>query len=417
MPAPTSYTFYGVVEDAFANDFLSMNPAAFGYTAGQRITGSLTLTNSLAASWASLPADARFLSFGPDLAQAEVNFFFEQAATGDWTEADFTGNLNLGSTDDQRPIEDMRTTLFHSSDPDGPTLRLDQLDFGGAQLTNDDSQAAIVSGAWVPVGVTPNLVYGTREEDILRPSAPLSLVWGGRGEDDIRVRSGEAFVWGGEGDDTIRGNTGRDFVWGGIGDDMIKGNGGDDFLSGEFGDDVINGGSGNDRIWGGPGFDLIRGGSGDDILDGGGGLDTVFGGAGNDYIVSGTGNIDESFELERSTSNGGSGDDTILATFDAILTGGRGADKFVIGRFFGEAAQLGGLNVTDFQPGVDRLFITAGEPGRYDTFEKIMAAGRQVGSDVVFDFFPENISDLPSLVLEEVLLIRLTPSDFPFSDF
>lgn len=37
--------------------------------------------------------------------------------------------------------------------------------------------------------------------------------------------------------------------------------------------------------------------------------------------------------------------------------------------------------------------------------------------DVVFDFFPTDTKDLPSLVLEEVLLIKLTPGDFYFGDF
>ncbi len=417
MAAQTSYTFYGVVEDGFVFNGTSYYPEPAGYTAGQKITGSLTLTGSVAATWISLPEDARFLGIATDLAQAEVNFFFPQASSGDWTGAYLTSNLSLGSTDDQRPLEDFRATLANEFFV--TKLLLDQLGFGGAWLTYDDSQPAIVSGAWVPAGVTPNLVYGTREADILRPSASLSLVWGGRGEDDIRVRSGEAFVWGGEGDDTIRGNAGRDFIWGGIGDDIINGKGGDDFLNGQFGDDVIDGGSGNDRIWGGPGFDLIRGGSGDDILDGGGGLDTVLGGAGNDFIVSGHGNIDESYELERSISKGGSGDDIILAANDAILTGGSGADTFVLGlvRFIGDPGFLNGLNVTDFQPGVDRLSIIAGESGRYDTFEEIIAAGVQVGSDVVFNFFPELTDDLPSLVLEEVQLSRLSPGDFIFGDF
>src|SRR3712207_9341560 len=53
MSAPTSYTFYGVVEDPFANDFITVDPAAFGYTAGQKITGNLTLSGTIAALWAS----------------------------------------------------------------------------------------------------------------------------------------------------------------------------------------------------------------------------------------------------------------------------------------------------------------------------------------------------------------------------
>lgn len=412
MAGQTSYTFYGVVEDGF---FENVVPEAFGYTAGERISGSLTLTNSLATSWTSLPQDGRFLGIATELARAEADFLFPQTAHADWTEADFVAPVSLGSTDDQRPLIDFRAALFHEFEADGPNLRFDQLVHGGAELSDDDSQLAFVSGAWVPAGVTPNLVYGTPEEDVLRPSAPLSLVWGGRGEDDIRVRSGEAFVWGGEGDDVIRGKAGADFVWGGVGDDVINGSGGADFINGQWGDDVIDGGSGDDRLWGGTGFDLIRGGAGNDIIDAGGGLDTIFGGSGNDFIISGTGNIDESFELERSVSNGGSGDDVILATFDAILTGGAGADTFAVGTFFGDIARLNGISITDFRPGVDHLSITAGEVGQFDTFDELIGAARQVGSDVVFEFSAD-IADLPALVLEDVRLGSLTAGDFVFGD-
>ncbi|WP_445505371.1 hypothetical protein [Microvirga sp. G4-2] len=62
MPAATSYTFYGVVEDPFVNDFITVDPGAFGYTAGQKITGSLTLSGAAAALWASLPEAERILS-------------------------------------------------------------------------------------------------------------------------------------------------------------------------------------------------------------------------------------------------------------------------------------------------------------------------------------------------------------------
>jgi Ca2+-binding RTX toxin-like protein len=312
MPAPTSYTFYGVVEDPFANDFITVDPAAFGYTAGQKITGNLTLSGAIAAPWAS-GSEERNLST-QDF--SEVGFFFEQAANGNWTQADFTTDLLLSSSDDQRPLDQLRATLFHSDDPDGPTLRLDQMENGGALLTNDDDRSAFVYGAWVPADVTPNLVYGTADEDRLVLRGDVSLAWGGLGEDNIRVRSGAAFVWGQQGDDRISGGRERDVVFGGVGDDTIRGAGGADFLSGDYGDDTISGGAGDDRVEGGLGNDLIRGNDGRDILDAGGGVDKVFGGSGNDVIFSGTGQFDENFEFERSISDGGSGKDVIFARFD-----------------------------------------------------------------------------------------------------
>jgi Ca2+-binding RTX toxin-like protein len=202
-----------------------------------------------------------------------------------------------------------------------------------------------------------------------------------------------------------------------VGDDTISGAGGADFLSGDYGDDTIRGGAGDDRVEGGLGNDLIRGNDGRDILDAGGGVDKVFGGSGNDVIFSGTGQFDENFELERSISDGGSGNDVIFARFDAILTGGSGADIFALGNPFGTLDNLGGLTVKDFRPGTDDLVIFAGEPGQYDTFEEIMARGEQIGDDVVFDFFPTSTKDLPSLVLEDLRVSQLTAGDFLFGDF
>ena len=57
MPASASYTFYGVVEDPFANDFITVDPVAFGYTAGQKITGSLTLLGAIGTLWSSGPEE------------------------------------------------------------------------------------------------------------------------------------------------------------------------------------------------------------------------------------------------------------------------------------------------------------------------------------------------------------------------
>jgi len=414
MPAATSYTFYGVVEDSFANDFITVDPTAFGYTAGQKITGSLTLSGNTAALWASLPEAERTLS-PPDF--SNIEFFFEQEATGHWTQADFTTQLTLASSDDERPLDQLRVQLFHSEEPDGPSLRLDQIEHGGALLTNDDSRSAYVYGAWVPAGITPNLVYGTSANDGLVLRGVLTLAWGGLGGDTIRVGKGEAYIWGQQGDDRLVGGSGRDALFGGDGNDEISGGAGADFINGDYGDDRMSGGSGDDRMDGGLGNDLIDGGSGNDFLYSGGGRDTVLGGSGNDFIMSGTGEFDEHFQLQRSVSNGGSGNDTIVATFDAILTGGSGADIFRLGNPGGTLDNLGGITITDFRPGTDKLVIYAGEPGQYDTFEEVMARAEQVGKDVVFDFFPTSIKDLPSLVLENVRINALTARDFLFGDF
>lgn len=73
----------------------------------------------------------------------------------------------------------MRGNLFHSDEPDGENLRLDQRLYGGARFTDDNDQQARIYGAWVPDGVTPNLVYGTTAADNLNIYGWASLVWAG----------------------------------------------------------------------------------------------------------------------------------------------------------------------------------------------------------------------------------------------
>jgi hypothetical protein len=53
--------------------------------------------------------------------------------------------------------------------------------------------------------------------------------------------------------------------------------------------------------------------------------------------------------------------------------------------------------------------------GQFDTFDELIGAARQVGSDVVFEFSAD-IADLPALVLEDVWLGNLTAGDFVFGD-
>ena len=96
---------------------------------------------------------------------------------------------------------------------------------------------------------------------------------------------------------------------------------------------IFNGGDGKDILdaskthvdieaFGGKGKDILTGGSGDDMLYGDAGDDVLSGGKGHDIL------------------KGGAGHD--------VLTGGAGADTFYKGE---------GDTITDFQHGIDTIFI------------------------------------------------------------
>lgn len=209
----------------------------------------------------------------------------------------------------------------------------------------------------------------------------------------IKGNSGANTLKGEGGRDTLDGYGGNDWLHGGSGNDLLRGGDGNDTLIGHSGDDILHGNDGNDLIKGGAGRDTLTGGAGDDrlyadsdllpvvyqnfsVLSGGsnfklGGLggtsfiklpapipsppllptnpapivakpgDRLEGGAGSDTLV-GASNDD--------TLLGGKGDDQLIgrdgndilvgfgneAGEKDSLTGGQGADTFVLGQAGGD---------------------------------------------------------------------------------
>jgi Ca2+-binding RTX toxin-like protein len=88
-----------------------------------------------------------------------------------------------------------------------------------------------------------------------------------------------------------------------------------DNLVGENGNDTLSGLGGNDFLLGLSGDDFLFGGSGRDTLRGGAGVDQLFGGSGNDILQGTNISFSTTNELED-------------------LTGGLGADTFVLGDAF-----------------------------------------------------------------------------------
>jgi hypothetical protein len=123
--------------------------------------------------------------------------------------------------------------------------------------------------------------------------------------------------------------------------DQISGGDLDDLLSGFDGADTISGGAGNDGISGGNGNDELSGDDGNDTINGGSGENIISGGAGDDRLIA---------ENGGSTLTGGAGKDTFQFNFTRETAGS------------GEPQSLEDLGITiseitDFQPGEDRILI------------------------------------------------------------
>lgn len=118
--------------------------------------------------------------------------------------------------------------------------------------------------------------------------------------------------------------------------DTLMGNDEANILVGREGDDLIEGAGGNDFLFGGEGNDALYGGAGNDVLSGGAGNNYIYGDTGDDTIISISAEDDDPEAYDE-------------------LTGGSGADKFVldgIGR---------DVLVTDFESLEDVLAIYGGD--------------------------------------------------------
>lgn len=265
----------------------------------------------------------------------------------------------------------------------------------------------------VYIGTSWRLEGGV-ERVIFTAGGDLSL-WGNGSDNLFTGTAGNNTFTGEGGNDTMSGEAGYDKIDGGDGDDSLSGGSEGDSLLGADGKDTLYGGADNDMLNGGTGDDVLDGGGGDDILEGGTGADALTGGTGNDtYVVDNAGDVvseglnagKDSVKASISyvltdnvevlnlvggnlngTGNalanslngtegnnvldglggsdslyGGGGNDTLYGGGEANtldrLTGGAGADDFVIGR-----PVNGSDTITDFETGLDRLVLNAAEFG------------------------------------------------------
>ena len=186
-------------------------------------------------------------------------------------------------------------------------------------------------------------------------------------KDHISGGSGDDTIYGGDGNDTISGDSGNDLIYG---DNLLPEfpefipsplpfNAENMFeLASNQSSDATNMFffelASNQSINTAAMSSLLIAVSNNDIISGGSGDDTIFGGIGSDQIDGGEGN-DELIGVDTTTLNPG--------VFERdILTGGQGADSFILGNeitaFYQSSTSNGANNfadITDFESGVDTI--------------------------------------------------------------
>ncbi len=138
-------------------------------------------------------------------------------------------------------------------------------------------------------------IYGTACDDRIVVPAGVAAVKAGGGDDTIVPAPVAATSTScpsgcrlGVGSQTFEGGPGDDIVFGERENDILRGGEGDDQLFGGIGDDILQGGPGDDRLAGGFGADSIDGEAGSDYVRGDGTVDTIgdSGGAADDDTLS-----------------------------------------------------------------------------------------------------------------------------------
>jgi Ca2+-binding RTX toxin-like protein len=219
------------------------------------------------------------------------------------------------------------------------------------------------------------------------------------------------FIFGGDGNDLLGGHDGADTLQGGNGDDRLFTSAGDDVGLGGEGNDKIFLGDGDDTTLdpnGTPqdaGDDFIRGGDGDDTLFDSQGTNQIHGDLGHDTIITvdglaPDGTLDETPETTPDTIHAGFGDDTLVGDDGDIMTGGEGADSFVVVKASDSPDAPAVITDFDF---------------REDLFSLVYLEDAPVDPTVRFEFdFETNLLRAMVDGQEVATLFGLTPADIPF---
>jgi serralysin len=306
----------------------------------------------------------------------------------------------------------------------------------GAQSSTGDGAGDLLSGF-------EGIDGSNSGNDVLTGDANGNWILGYGGNDYVTGGAGADGLVGGDGFDTVS------YYWSSAsvninlnvsGAQLSGGDGASDMLSGFEGidgsnvfGDVLTGDAGGNWIIGYGGNDYVTGGGGADGLVGGDGFDTV------SYFSSSAG-VNINLGLVGSQSSGGDGAGDLLSGFEGldgsdvgsdvltgdaggnwilgrggndIITGGAGSDGLVGGignDTFNFSAGFGRDTITDFSAGLGVTDVISFSLGAaFDTFEEVMAAVTQVGSNSLFTLDGNN-----TITFSNLLASALVADDFVF---
>ena len=193
---------------------------------------------------------------------------------------------------------------------------------GGNFITTGDGNSRVYAGVlWSQLtpqlgGTGANSIIGGHGDDVFAVGDGANTVLGGTGNNQIYAGFGANSIAGGVGDDSIY--TGVDWTQAGLAYGALT-------SSGAVSNIHIVGTAAN-KITGGTVSNLIEAGDGANVISGGGGGNVILAGVGANHILSGDGNsrVYAGVLWSQPTPKiGGTGQNTI--------TGGKGADVFVVG--------------------------------------------------------------------------------------
>lgn len=273
----------------------------------------------------------------------------------------------------------------------------DSLDNNVTISRNAAGQILVNGGAIAVVGGTPTVantsliqVFGLGGNDVLTLSEvngalPKANLFGGIGNDVLTAGSGTDQLFGQAGNDTLLGKGGNDFLFGGTENDTLTGGDADDQVFGQSGNDrmIWNPGDDTDLNEGGENTDTVEvnGGNGAEqftttangtrvrfdrlnpapfSIDIGTSENLVLNANGGDDSASATGNL---AALIKMTTDGGTGNDTLLGSNGADITIAGDGDDFVDGQQGNDVAFMGaGADTFQWDPG-DGSDIVEGQDG------------------------------------------------------
>jgi Ca2+-binding RTX toxin-like protein len=226
------------------------------------------------------------------------------------------------------------------------------LSFKGGIEKDDDEET--------PEPDARRVMQGTGNAEEMRGDAGLDFMLGGANADKLEGGDNDDILLGEAGADSLYGGVGYDLLLGGAGNDLIYGGNGYDTLIGGAGNDTLNGGAGNDYLVGSSGADKLEGGDGDDIISGydlvadvtpaiinmllpepqaSSQVQAILDKASGVFGQSATPELLTRLQdglLSADSNNaddqlfGGKGNDLLLGDFSDTMTGGEGADAFVV---------------------------------------------------------------------------------------